>query len=51
MDLTTELLASAHEADIQRAARARRLQSLFATCRRRLLGILPIGHACEPCTT
>jgi len=50
MDLLTEMLASAHEADIHRAARARRLQTLVATCRRRLLGLLPMG-TCEPCTT
>ena len=51
MDLVTELLVSAHEADLQRAARARRLESLFAACRRRVLGILPIGPACTPCAT
>jgi hypothetical protein len=49
MNLTTELLASAHEADVERIARSRRLQSLVETCRRRLLGVLPIGPACEPC--
>lgn len=51
MDLLTELLVSAHEADIQRAARTRRLQNLVAICRRRLLGFLPIGQRCTPCTT
>ncbi len=51
MDLLTEMLASAHEADIQRVARNRRLQSLVATCRRRLLGLLPMGQNREPCTT
>ena len=51
MDLLTEMLASAHEADIQRAARARRLQTLVTACRRRLLGVLPFGQTREPCTT
>ncbi|MDQ3148612.1 MAG: hypothetical protein M3Q38_01625 [Chloroflexota bacterium] len=51
MDLLTEMLAPAHEADIQRAARARRLQTLVTTCRRRLLGVLPFGQTREPCTT
>ncbi|MGH2381939.1 MAG: hypothetical protein ACRDG7_12060 [Candidatus Limnocylindria bacterium] len=51
MDLVTELLVSAHEADLQRAAQSRRLQHLIATCRRRLLGFLPIGQACTPCPT
>ncbi len=51
MDLLTEMLASAHEADIQRAARARRLQTLVTACRRRLLGVLPFRQTREPCTT
>jgi len=49
MHVLTELLASAREADLERAASARRLKSLLDTCRRRLLGVLPIGPPCEPC--
>jgi hypothetical protein len=51
MDLVTELLASAHEADVERVARARQRQSLVETCRRRWFGLLPIGPACEPNAT
>ena len=51
MDLMTELLAAAREADLERDFRARRLRSLLATCRRRLFGIVPIGPACDPCTS
>ena len=49
MDLVTELLVSAREADLHRAFRAHRLKSMVATCRRRLLGILPITQSCQPC--
>ena len=48
MHLMTELLVAAHEADIERDVRARRLRSHLATCRRRLLGVVPIGPACDP---
>jgi hypothetical protein len=48
MNLTTEMLASAHEADVRRTARAREQRRLIQTCRRWLLGVLPIRAACEP---
>ncbi|MDQ3691827.1 MAG: hypothetical protein M3406_17690 [Chloroflexota bacterium] len=51
MNLLTEMLASAREADMQREARARRQKSTFNICRRRLLGVLAIGPDCEPCST
>jgi hypothetical protein len=51
MDLVIELLVSAHEADLQRAARIRRLEGMVEMCRRRLFGVLPISQPCEPCPT
>ena len=48
MDLRTEMLASAHEADVQRTLRAREQQRLIQTCRQWLLGFLPIRGACDP---
>lgn len=47
MDTRYELMASAHEADLRREARGRRLASAVAVCRRRILGILPVGKPCE----
>ena len=47
MHSMTELLMAAHEADVERDVRVRRLQTLLATCRRRLFGIVPIGPACD----
>lgn len=47
--ITELLLVSAREADLERAATSHRLRSLLESCRRRLLGIVPIGPACEPC--
>jgi hypothetical protein len=48
MSLMIELLASAHEADLQRESHDRRLQELATACRRRLFGLLPSRPACEP---
>ncbi|MEO6294566.1 MAG: hypothetical protein ABIP01_04200 [Candidatus Limnocylindria bacterium] len=47
MNLMIELLASAHHADLLRETHNRRLKSLVTRCRRRILGVLPIGAACE----
>jgi hypothetical protein len=47
MSLMIELLASEHEADLHRDTENRRLKSLVTECRRRLLGVLPIGQPCE----
>jgi hypothetical protein len=49
LDLRIELLASAHAADLEREAAARRLSSLVATCRRWVLGIFPVEQPCAPC--
>ena len=43
MHLMADLLVAAHEADLERDVRKRRLEHLVDTCRRRVLGILPIG--------
>ncbi|MGH2444461.1 MAG: hypothetical protein ACRDGD_00250 [Candidatus Limnocylindria bacterium] len=51
MTLHFELLATAREADVKRQARADRLRDVALACRRLVLGVLPIGQACEPCTT
>ncbi len=48
MDLVTELLVSAREADVERTVRARGFERLVATCRRRLFGLLPVTEPCEP---
>ena len=48
MSLMIELLASAHEAEIEREVRDRRIKSAVRTCQRRLLGVFPIRQACEP---
>jgi len=50
MSLLIELLASAHEADIEREVRDRRAKSVLRTCQRRLLGVVPIREACDPAT-
>lgn len=46
MNLSIELLASAHRADLRRETHNRRLRSLVTQYRRRVLGVLPIGPAC-----
>jgi hypothetical protein len=51
LDIRIELLASAHAADLEREAAARRLTSLLATCRRWVLGIFPVEQQCAPCPT
>ena len=51
MDLVTDLLISAREADVERSARARGFQRLLATCRRRLFGMLPVTKTCASCAT
>jgi hypothetical protein len=51
MDLRIEMLASAHAADLEREAAARRLSSLVATCRHWVLGIFPVQQPCDPCPT
>ena len=47
MNLMIELLASEHEAELHRETHDRRLRNLVTECRRRLLGVLPIGQPCE----
>ena len=47
MDLTTELLVESHQADLRRAARARRVASMVDRCRRRVLGFLPVTEPCQ----
>jgi hypothetical protein len=47
MSLMIELLASDHEAELHRETENRRLRSLVTECRRRLLGVLPVGQPCE----
>jgi hypothetical protein len=49
MDLTTELLVSSHQADLQRAARAHRLSAMVDRCRRWLFGFLPVTEPCQTC--
>ena len=41
MNTMIELLASAHEANLQRESDDRRLKELVTACRRRLFGLLP----------
>ena len=48
MNLMIELLANAHEADLRRESHQRRLKEIATGCRRRQLGILPAGPACDP---
>ena len=51
MDLRFEMLATAHTADLEREAAARRLGSLVTTCRRWVLGIFPVEQPCAPRST
>ncbi len=51
MNVTYQLLASAHEADLLREAHDRRLKDDLCTCGRRLLGILPIREPCDDRST
>lgn len=46
MNSMIELLASAHEADLQRESHDRRLKEIATACRRRLLGLLP-SRGCD----
>ena len=46
MNRMIELLASEREADLRRESHDRRLRGLVSACRRRVLGILPIGQTC-----
>jgi hypothetical protein len=48
MTLMIELLASAHEADLQRESRERRTRQAAAACRRRLFDFLRPERPCEP---
>jgi hypothetical protein len=47
MDLTTELLVPSHQADLGRAARARRLGATVDRCLRLRFGFLPVREPCE----
>ncbi len=47
MDLTTELLVEPRQADLRRAAQARRLSEIVEMCRRRLFGFLPLTEPCQ----
>jgi hypothetical protein len=49
MTLALEMLASVREAEVERAARSRRLVAL-ARCRAWLFGVLPIARPCTSCT-
>ena len=50
MDLRMELLASAHSADVARMAAERQRRSLLSTCRRWILGFIPVRQtACTQC--
>ena len=48
MTLMIELLASAHEADLQREPRERRLKHAATACRRRIFDFLRPERPCEP---
>jgi hypothetical protein len=48
MDVIKALLATAHQEDLLREARAHRLARLVEGCRRRLFGFLPMTQPCEP---
>ena len=47
MDLTTELLVPSHQADLRRAARARRLGASVNRCLRLRFGFLPVREPCD----
>ena len=48
MNLMIEMLASAHEADLHRESRERRLKDAATACRRRLFDFLRPERPCEP---
>jgi hypothetical protein len=48
MSLMIELLASAHEADLQRESHERRRKDAFTGCRRRFFDFLKLERPCEP---
>jgi hypothetical protein len=50
MTLSLELLASAREAEVERATRSRRLAALVARCHTWVFGVLPIARPCTSCT-
>ncbi len=50
MTLLIEMLADAHERELLREVRDRRLRDVAIGCRRLLLGFLPIGQRCNPQT-
>jgi hypothetical protein len=47
MDLTTELLVPSHQADLRRAARARRLGATVDRCLRLRFGFVPVREPCD----
>jgi hypothetical protein len=45
-----ELLASARSADVDRMAAERQRRSLLASCRRSIMGLIPVRQTgCTPC--
>jgi hypothetical protein len=48
MSLMIELLASAHEADLQRESHERRMKDAVTGCRRRFFDFLKPERPCEP---
>ena len=48
MDMRFKLLAEARDADIERHVATNRTASLAATCRRWLLGVIPVERPCGP---
>ncbi|HEU5325236.1 MAG TPA: hypothetical protein VFV59_05075 [Candidatus Limnocylindria bacterium] len=51
MDLHFQMLAEARQAEITRDLRRRTLVATLRACRRRLLGIFPVGAPCPPAAT
>jgi hypothetical protein len=48
MSLMIELLASAHEADLQRESHERRMKDAVTACRRRFFDFLKPERPCDP---
>lgn len=48
MDLHYLLVAEARQADVTRHLQHRTLAAALHACRRRILGLLPVGAPCEP---
>lgn len=48
MDLHFLMVAEARQADVTRHLQLRTLAAALNGCRRRILGVLPIGASCEP---